>query len=278
MRIIAKHVLWMPWLLFGAGSGLVIAGDKGAIEPLSGAHAHNDYLHERPLLDALGHGFASVEADIFLVDGKLLVGHARSELKPEQTLQKLYLDPLRERAKAHGGRIYATDAPFNLLIDIKSDGETTYAALAKVLAQYAGLISVVRDGKFEPKAVTAVISGERPWKTVAAETVRYVGIDGRLSDLDSTEPSDLVPWISDRWGAHFRWDGTPPMPPAERDKLRAIVDKAHGHGRRVRLWATPESTTVWRELRGAGVDLINTDDLAGLEKFLRAEAASSSKN
>src|SRR5688500_5242918 len=36
------------------------------------AHAHNDYLHDRPLLDALDHGFNSVEADIFLVDGQLL--------------------------------------------------------------------------------------------------------------------------------------------------------------------------------------------------------------
>jgi len=40
------------------------------VVPLLHAHAHNDYLHKPPLLAALEHGFTSVEADIFLVDGK----------------------------------------------------------------------------------------------------------------------------------------------------------------------------------------------------------------
>ena len=32
--------------------------------PLTQAHAHNDYEHDRLLLDALEHGFTSVEADV----------------------------------------------------------------------------------------------------------------------------------------------------------------------------------------------------------------------
>lgn len=43
--------------------------------PLEKAHAHNDYEHERPLFDALSHGFTSVEVDVHLVDGKLYVSH-----------------------------------------------------------------------------------------------------------------------------------------------------------------------------------------------------------
>ena len=43
--------------------------------PLWRAHAHNDYEHPRPLLDALDHRFGSVEADIFLVGDQLLIGH-----------------------------------------------------------------------------------------------------------------------------------------------------------------------------------------------------------
>ncbi|MEI9962731.1 MAG: hypothetical protein WDM76_16925 [Limisphaerales bacterium] len=69
------------------------------------AHAHNDYEHTRPLFDALDNGFCSVEADISLVDGRLLVAHKPSETSPEKTLQRLYLDPLRERVKANGGRV-----------------------------------------------------------------------------------------------------------------------------------------------------------------------------
>jgi hypothetical protein len=58
------------------------------------------------------------------------------------------------------------------------------------------------------------------------------------------------------------------MPDAERRKLRDFVARAHKHGRLVRFWATPENPAVWAELRGAGVDLINTDRLADLRKFL----------
>src|SRR3954467_12818887 len=71
--------------------------------PLTRVHAHNDYEHKRPLFDALEHGFCSVEADIYLVDGQLLVAHMRSQVKPERTLEKLYLDPLQERVKQNGG-------------------------------------------------------------------------------------------------------------------------------------------------------------------------------
>ena len=58
------------------------------------------------------------------------------------------------------------------------------------------------------------------------------------------------------------------MPADEREKLEQFVQKAHAHGRLVRFWATPERTEVWKDLRSAGVDLINTDKLAELEQFL----------
>src|SRR5262249_51413181 len=73
-------------------------------KPLVRVHAHNDYEHKRPLFDALEHGFCSVEADIYLVDGQLLVAHQRNQVKSERTLQKLYLEPLRERVSKNGGR------------------------------------------------------------------------------------------------------------------------------------------------------------------------------
>lgn len=63
--------------------------------PLRRARAHNDYEHALPLLDALGHGFGSVEADIWLVGGRLLVAHEEGGLDPARTLESLYLDPPR---------------------------------------------------------------------------------------------------------------------------------------------------------------------------------------
>ncbi|QDS90662.1 hypothetical protein EC9_48760 [Rosistilla ulvae] len=239
------------------------------IAPLRQAHAHNDYLHDRPLLDALDHGFCSVEADVFLVDGELLVAHSRSELSPDRTLKRLYLDPLRERVQRGGGRVYLGGPVVTLLIDFKADGAATYAALDKLLSQYPDVISVIRDGQRTEKAVNVVISGDRPFAAVASDKERLAGLDGRLSDLDSDMPAHLMPMISDRWGKHFKWRGEGEMSGEEQAKLAAIVAKVHAKGRVLRVWAIPDNPRSWRAMQAAGVDLINTDDLKGLSQMLQ---------
>lgn len=240
-----------------------------AVEPLSQAHAHNDYLHDRPLLDALDHGFMSVEADIFLVEGRLLVAHAKREIDPEKTLEKLYLDPLRVRINASGGSVYGDGKPFHLLIDLKSSGEPTYTALHKVLASYADILSSTKDGSHKSGAVDISISGDRPIAVIKNQSERYAGIDGRISDLDSDDSADVMPLISDSWFSHFKWLGSGDFKEADRQKLRDYVNRAHAKGRKVRFWAAPDTQAAWGELQAAGVDLINTDNLAGLEAFLR---------
>ena len=238
------------------------------VKPLKQAHSHNDYEQKRPLLDALDHGFCNVEADIYLVDGQLLVAHDRKDLKPERTLQKLYLDPLRERIKANGGKVFKDGPPCFLLIDVKTGAEETYAALDKVLAQYADFLSVTRDGKHEAKAVTAILSGNRAKETIAKQNTRYVGIDGRPEDLAGDTPAHLIPWVSASWGSLFKWKGDGPMPDAEKQKLREHVEKAHKQGRTVRFWATPEKPEFWNEMLAAKVDLLNTDKLPMLQEYL----------
>jgi hypothetical protein len=246
--------------------------DIPRVVPLRQAHSHNDYRQNRPLLDALERGFCSIEADVFLRGDQLLVGHTPLDLRPERTLEKLYLDPLRERVKNNGGRVYPGGPTIYLLIDVKTEGERTYAALRKVLAGYADILSVARDGRFEANAVTVVISGNCARKAIAAEQTRYASIDGRLADLDSTAPADLVPWVSADWKSVFQWKGEGRMPEAERSRLRELARKAHARGRLLRFWAAPDEPKAWSEQRDAGVDLINTDDLAGLRQFLLERA------
>ncbi len=194
-------------------------------------------------------------------------------LDRKRTLQSLYLDPLRERVKANGGRVYKDGPRCWLLVDVKSDAKTTYEALDKVLATYSEILSVVKDGKFEEKALTVVVSGNRAKAEMAAQKLRYAGIDGRVADLAATDPAHLMPWISERWHAHYKWRGDGPMPKDERVKLDDFVARAHKSDRLVRFWGTPENANLWKELRAAGVDLINTDDLDGLQRFFAAERA-----
>ncbi|HET6737626.1 MAG TPA: glycerophosphodiester phosphodiesterase family protein [Kribbella sp.] len=248
--------------------------DAPAIRALPSAHAHNDYDHRRPLLDALDRGFNSVEADVWLVDGELRVAHDLADAKPGRTLESLYLKPLADRVRANHGEVYKHGDGFQLLIDIKSDGPSTYAAVDKALAKYRAISTIFVDGHVRQGAVTSVISGNRPLDVLKSQKVRYAGYDGRLSDLESGMPASLMPLVSDNWSNNFTWRGVGPMPEAEQTKLHDIVVDAHHAGYKVRFWETPDvpgaaREALWRELVAAHVDYLNTDDLHGLEDFLR---------
>ncbi len=234
-------------LCWGAATSLA-SQQPAQVKPLKHTHAHNDYEHAHPLFDALDQGFTSVEADIFLVGDQLLVGHSRASLKPERTLEKLYLDPLRERAKANGGRIYRDGPPFYLLIDVKTAAGPTYKRLHEVLSNYSDLMTTISDGKVEAKAVTAVVSGNRDKAAMAGQKVRYAGLDGRAADLDGKDSANLMPWISDRWARLFTWKGDGAMPAADRARLQEMVSKTHAQGKLLRFWATPENEAFWGEL------------------------------
>ena len=258
-------------------AGSAFAGERGhGPRPLWHAHAHNDYEHPRPLFDALDHRFGSVEADIFLVDGELLIAHSADELDPTRTLEGLYLAPLAARVKANHGSVHrGYRQPLQLLIDIKTEGSATYLALDELLGRYRHLFTTYAHGRIHRGAVTAVISGDRAARVpMEAQTVRRAFYDGRLTDLGTTEAS-FASLISDNWTLNFTWLGVGAFPDAERQKLRGIVAAAHERGQKVRFWATPDLAgpardALWGELLAAGVDYLNTDDLAGLEAFLDA--------
>lgn len=238
---------------------------------LTRAHSHNDYWRPRPLLDALENGFCSVEADIFLVEGKLLVGHDPKELKPERTLQSLYLDPLRERVRRNRGRVYE-DGPleFNLLIDIKAEGEKAYGHLRQVLQRdYRQILTVFDEREKKPGAVTIVISGDRPRRMMEAEKRdRLAGLDGRIEDLDKGIPPTFMPLVSQSWMSLFKWMGSGEMPADERARLQEWVKKAHGQGYKMRFWGALDVPAIWQAQYEAGVDYINTDRVAMLREFL----------
>jgi hypothetical protein len=271
---------------FGATLAAVLAPPAGSAfatgqghrpRPLWRAHAHNDYEHPRPLFDALDHRFGSVEADIFLVGDQLLIGHDASELDPSRTLESLYLDPLSALVKANHGSVYrGWRKPLQLLIDIKTEGSSTYLELDRHLQRYKHLFTTYAHGRVHPGAVTNVISGDRAARIpMEAQTVRRAFYDGRLADLGSSAPASFISLISDNWQTNFTWLGDGAFPDAERQKLRDIVRQAHTAGQTVRFWNTPDAAgpardALWEELFAAGVDFLNTDDLAGLEAFLDA--------
>lgn len=236
---------------------------------LTRVHAHNDYEHKRPLFDALDQGFGSVEADVYLVNGDLLVAHNREDCRPERNLEKLYLAPLKKRFDKNK-EILPGLKTLILLIDIKSEALPTYQALEKQIEAYKPMLTVFEDEQIKTNAVTIILSGNRPRDYVAKQTKRWVAIDGRLPDLAENPPRSLIPLVSDNWSLNFRWT-TGKFPEDQAARLEEIVMKAHQQGRILRFWAIPDRQEAWTLLYEANVDLINTDDLPELATFLKTK-------
>lgn len=234
---------------------------------LAHSHAHNDYEHPRPLTDSLSLGFASIEADVWLVDGELCVAHDRAKIDPTRRLDNLYLDPLLQRFRHNDGKLYATDETLILLVDIKSEAEATYRVLHQLLMKYRVMLEAA-DAKTNP-AMRVIVSGNRAIDLIRADKDRLVGVDGRLKDLQAKVDPLLMPLISDNYRLHFRYLGVGEMSDEERAKLRKYVTQVHQGGAKLRFWGTPENEALWSVLREEKVDFIGTDQLKQLADFLR---------
>ena len=125
-----------------------------------------------------------------------------------------------------------------------------------------------RKSKILTNAVTVVLTGNAQSATLPKETVRFAGIDGHLDQLPRMKTGDPVLWISENWKSFFRWNGKGEISKEEQAKLRDYVERAHAKGKLIRFWNAPQSPVFWTELAHDGVDLLNADDLAGLETFL----------
>lgn len=226
------------------------------------AHAHNDYEHERPLLDALQYGFLSIEADIHLIQGELYVSHGKPKPSAAITLEALYLKPLDSIIRLRGAVYTGHDKPLILLIDIKTHATTTLERLIKVLKRYPSMFPPDKPQSH----VTVVISGNRDYQAMMKSDV--VSLDGRPEDLGKGISANQMPLISDHFGNWMHWSGKGKPESGDLQKVRNLASRVHSENKKLRLWGIPDREEAWQVLLDAGVDLINTDRLEALNQFL----------
>lgn len=181
-------------------------------------HSHNDYWRRVPLYEAIHYGCTSVEADVWLFDGELYVGHSTSSLTPNRTFQSLYIEPLVQIIdKQNPSADFVNDAQTRngvfdedpdqtlvLLVDFKTNGE-------ELLPVVESQISALRDrdylsyfdgSNFISRAVTLVATGNAPFNLIKEnDTYRDIFFDAPLHLLTS-------PPISDSSSAHGEGQGT----------------------------------------------------------------------
>ncbi len=233
------------------------------------AFSHNDYERPRPLFDALDLHFNCVEADLWLIDGELYVSHDTVAPNPDITFEKLYLKPLVERIKKNNGQVYpGSDRPFFLMIDCKTDGEAMFPVLKKKLAPYESLLCHEKEGQIQKQALLVYLSGKTPRRAIAAETNRFIFIDGTIEDLGKGIPVTQMPVISDNYSKYIKWKGEGEIPADQLEKMRTYIRRTHAEGKLFRWWGAPDTPPFKKFFLKEGVDLIGADDLQALAELL----------
>lgn len=97
-----------------------------AAQPPVLIHSHNDYAQRVPFYQAYAQQVSSIEADVFLHDGQLLVGHDVEDLRADMTFEALYVEPIVTLFARNGGRAFRdSDQTLQLMVELKSETDPT---------------------------------------------------------------------------------------------------------------------------------------------------------
>ena len=231
-------------------------------------HSHNDYKNESPLYNALRYCAKSIEVDIHLVNGKILVGHDLGETKETETLESLYLQPLMKIFEV-GQSEFNVDYEIYLLIDIKSDADSTFTVLNKLLQNYEKLLTYYQDGVVHKRKIKVILSGNRPIDIVSGMEMRIVFIDGRLTDINKNYSHGLFPLISDSQTKVAEYLGYSDFEFIDHEEFTDLVAEIHKENKCFRIWGVPDNEEYWKLQLDYGVDLVNTDKSNKLSEFIR---------
>jgi glycerophosphoryl diester phosphodiesterase len=224
-------------------------------------HSHNDYKQIHPFFTAWNNEVGSLEADIILLNGKLMVAHQLDELDTANTLERLYLDALQSKIDSNQGHPYADRSrKLILLIDIKSEAASTLRELVNVLQHYAGLTHCPQ--------LRLVITGNRPPDDQFASYPSFIYFDGLPGKKYTGATLKKIAMVSANLADFTNWNGNDKIPASDLSRLQTAIKMVHASGKPVRFWNAPDFDNAWKQLMEIGVDYINTDRIEPLRQFL----------
>lgn len=161
-------------------------------------HSHNDYWRRIPLLEALHYGCTGVEADVWLFDEELYVGHDTASLTRNRTFRSLYVDPLVNILEKQNPQTRFTNSTRNgvfdqdpnkslvLLVDFKTDGRAVFLFVKEHLSalREKNYLTYFDGENIVPGPITVVGTGNTPFDMVVANsTYRDIFFDAPLSHM-----------------------------------------------------------------------------------------------
>lgn len=285
--------LLIPSWLFGSTSDARMTAHLASVmhrpigpkEVVERGHSHNDYHQADPLSSALRHGIKSFEVDVFPRNDQLLVAHTIFELDSSKTIESLYIAPILRLLKRKGRatadpritnnedsrpfpakRSKSNDDGLTLMVDFKADAEKSVSLLKDVLAPLRPYLTKVdKHGNLKKGKLKILVSGNRPKveSLITPEGERFIFIDGRAKDIHSNTDTNLVPMVSIPWRnvQMANWMG------GGEKYMRAMTDKAHTQGKKLRIWGAPNTEQLWLQLLQQNVDVLSIDDHAKYMRF-----------
>ena len=184
-------------------------------------HSHNDYWRRVPLYDALRWGCTGVEADVWLFDEDLYVGHSTHALTKNRTFRSMYVDPLvkmldHKNENENSTLLVTTDANSTteksgvfdtaprqtlvLLVDFKNNGSAIFPYVSAQLAalREKGYLTYYNGAETIEGPITVVATGNAPFDLVVANsTYRDIFFDAPLDRL-ALAPGTTTPGLLDQ--------------------------------------------------------------------------------
>lgn len=260
-----RYQLFVFFCLFSIGYQSTTLGSGLGYSVEKNAHSHNDYVRMFPFYLAYMHHFASIEADVFLVDGELYVAHTLKELDKNRTLRKLYLNPIREKMLINGNKIYADGKPLQFLIDLKTNNPETKQALENILIEYKDCFDVIQN----PSAVQVVWTGNTPDPVDFKNYVSWIKFDGVYPAVYTSDQLQRIAMVSLSLKTLTKWRAKDQMPEADYQKVLHVIQAVHAMDKPVRFWNVPDVPEAWDFFMSNGVDFLNTDHPNELANYLQ---------
>ncbi|KAL8715350.1 MAG: hypothetical protein Q9220_000683 [cf. Caloplaca sp. 1 TL-2023] len=176
-------------------------------------HSHNDYWRKVPLYSAIEAGCMSVEADVWLFDGQLYVGHSLASLTPNRTLASLYIDPLvtilenqnpstplhpDSNSSHHGVFDTVPEQSLTLLIDFKTAGSALFPSVVAALQplRSRGYLTHRNGTRILNRPVTVIGTGNTPFNMVESDATNPyhdIFFDAPLGAMWEGVPGEQIP-------------------------------------------------------------------------------------
>ncbi|KAK5106086.1 hypothetical protein LTS08_000202 [Lithohypha guttulata] len=232
----------------------------------------------------------TVEADVFLVNGTLYVGHEQSALTRTRTFDALYIQPIlsvlqRENPASpfvsgptdNGVFDTASSQTLYLFVDLKTDGPTTWPVVVRALEplRRAGYLTRFNGTAVIPGAVTIIGTGNTPLNQVQGVNNRDYFFDANLALLSTTQANitrEVSPIASTQFSRYIGAINGTAFNSTQLQTLQTQLQVARQKGIGGRYWDTPafpisKRNAVWTELERAGAALLNADDLLAAAGF-----------